>query len=203
MERIGITIAMAIRLMRWIRLVIFVDYVIDGATVAYDVYEFHKKRSFWNGAMLVGDVVLGVAPFVPAGIGPAVHGIKAGAKALKIGSKAGKIGVKAGKIGAKAGKARKANKVVKKLEGVYEFVASSGKKYVGQTCNWFRRKPQHLASKKLPKENLDTVRFTPVPGGKTAREIAEQKRINELGIKNLSNKRNPIGPKRQHLLPPE
>lgn len=42
-----------------------------------------------------------------------------------------------------------------------------------------------------------------VPGGKTAREIAEQKRINQLGgTKNqpgsqTSNERNPIGKRRE------
>jgi hypothetical protein len=40
-----------------------------------------------------------------------------------------------------------------------------------------------------------------VPGGKTAREIVEQRRIDELGgIEKLENKVNPIGPNRRHLL---
>jgi hypothetical protein len=40
-----------------------------------------------------------------------------------------------------------------------------------------------------------------VLGGKTARAVAEQQRINELGgIKGLENEVNPIGPTRQHLM---
>lgn len=41
-----------------------------------------------------------------------------------------------------------------------------------------------------------------VSGGKTAREIAEQQKIDEFGgIGNLLNKRNPIGPRRFNLMP--
>ena len=39
-------------------------------------------------------------------------------------------------------------------------------------------------------------------GGKTAREIAEQRKIDELGgIDSLLNLRNPIGPQRFDLMP--
>jgi hypothetical protein len=56
---------------------------------------------------------------------------------------------------------------------------------------------------KLLAKDLSTVKKTEVLGGKTAREIAEQLRINILGgIDKLENKVNPIGPARQHLLPP-
>jgi len=45
------------------------------------------------------------------------------------------------------------------------------------------------------------VKTREVLGGKLAREIAAQKRINELGgIRDLQNKRNPIGSARQQLL---
>jgi hypothetical protein len=84
-------------------------------------------------------------------------------------------------------------------EGIYDFQAASGKTYVGQSSNIPRRLTQHLRSGKLPAGN--PVTFKEVLGGKTAREIAEQTRINELGgIKNLENKVNPIGPKRAHLM---
>ena len=44
--------------------------------------------------------------------------------------------------------------------------------------------------------------IVPVDGGKLAREIAEQTRINQLGgIVNLENLRNPIGAARQYLMP--
>ena len=50
--------------------------------------------------------------------------------------------------------------------------------------------------------DLSTVSRTEVFGGRTAREIAEQLRINELGgVDNLENIRNPIGLARQYLLP--
>ena len=60
--------------------------------------------------------------------------------------------------------------------------------------------------------NLTVPRFTQaelnaaerfgVSGGKTAREIAEQQKIDELGgIGKLLNKRNPVGPRRFDLMP--
>lgn len=86
------------------------------------------------------------------------------------------------------------------VEGIYEFTAASGKTYIGQSGNIAARLEQHIASGKLLPGT--SVKTTEVLGGKTAREIAEQLRINSLGgIKNLENIRNPIGPARQHLLP--
>lgn len=56
--------------------------------------------------------------------------------------------------------------------------------------------PEKVHLKPWPKQKI-----TPVEGGKTAREVAEQKRINELGgVTNLENKVNPIGPRRQHIM---
>jgi RHS repeat-associated protein len=87
-------------------------------------------------------------------------------------------------------------------EGIYEFTAASGKTYVGQSGNISARIEQHLASGKLLPQDVSTVRITEVVGGKTAREIAEQLRINQLGgIRVLENIRNPIGLARQYLLP--
>ncbi len=86
------------------------------------------------------------------------------------------------------------------VEGIYEFTAALGKTYVGQSGNIAARLEQHKASGKLLPGT--SVRTTEVLGGKTAREIAEQLRINSLGgIKYLENIRNPIGPARQYLLP--
>ncbi len=88
-------------------------------------------------------------------------------------------------------------------EGIYEFTASSGRTYVGQSANIPARIGQHLETGKLLEADLGSLRTTEVLGGKTAREIAEQLRINELGgVRNLENINNPIGPNRQHLLPP-
>jgi len=89
-------------------------------------------------------------------------------------------------------------------EGIYEFTASSERQYVGQSGNMPNRINQHLSTGKLLQRDISTVRTTEVLGGKTQREVAEQLRINELGgVRNLENTRNPIGPNRQHLLPPK
>ena len=86
-------------------------------------------------------------------------------------------------------------------EGIYDFTAASGRTYVGQSGNIAERLVQHTASGKLPTGGA--VNTTEILGGRTAREIGEQLRINELGgVRNLENIRNPIGPARQHLLPP-
>jgi len=91
----------------------------------------------------------------------------------------------------------------KTCEGIYEFVGESGKKYIGQSQDVMKRLLQHLQKGKLPEENIGSIEMTPVPGGKLAREIAEQGKINgNGGVGNLENIVNPIGPGRQHLLPP-
>jgi hypothetical protein len=85
-------------------------------------------------------------------------------------------------------------------EGIYEFSSSNGLTYVGQTGNLARRIGQHIDSGKLLNQDLSSVRFTAVAGGKLAREIAEQTRINELGgIANLRNKINALSIARQLL----
>jgi RHS repeat-associated protein len=87
-------------------------------------------------------------------------------------------------------------------EGIYEFTAASGKRYVGQSGDIATRIEQHLASGKLLPGDVASVQTTEVLGGKIAREVAEQVRINGLGgIQNLENLRNPIGPARQYLMP--
>jgi hypothetical protein len=59
-----------------------------------------------------------------------------------------------------------------------------------------------MPDRKLLAKDIGTVCTRQVLGGKTAREIAEQIRIDELGIESLENLRNPIGPGRLHLMPP-
>lgn len=91
----------------------------------------------------------------------------------------------------------------KGVEGIYEFVGSSGRIYVGQSGNIGLRLAQHLESGALLKEGISSVRFTEVAGGKLAREIAEQLRIEELGgVGNLQNVRNAIGAARDYLMVP-
>ncbi|MFX5555260.1 hypothetical protein ABTE11_23540, partial [Acinetobacter baumannii] len=60
---------------------------------------------------------------------------------------------------------------------------------------------------KLNAEDVESVQRTEVLGGKTAREIAEHQRIQELtdGVParlspNVANKVDPIGPNRRYLL---
>lgn len=90
-------------------------------------------------------------------------------------------------------------------QGIYEFMDAAGKKYVGQSVNIPNRLKQHLKAGKL--EPNQSVKTTEVLGGKTAREIAEHKRIQEItgGVParfsdKVSNKVDPIGLNRRHLL---
>ena len=86
-------------------------------------------------------------------------------------------------------------------EGIYEFTSTSGKTYVGQSGDIDRRLLEHIRSGKVTEEEAAQAVRQEVVGGKTAREIAEQRRIDELGgIRNLENKVNPIGPNRRYLL---
>ena len=88
-------------------------------------------------------------------------------------------------------------------EGIYEFPdqQAGGKPYVGQSENVPQRLGQHESAGRL---SPGTESTTPVSGGKTAREIAEHNRIQQLTggqkAKNspaVSNQRDPIGPKRR------
>jgi hypothetical protein len=91
-------------------------------------------------------------------------------------------------------------------EGIYEFPdqKSSGKDYVGQSGDMDARLKTHEQSGRL---EPGTETRTPVEGGKTAREVAEHKRIQEKtgGVPAresdaVSNQRDPIGARRKHLL---
>ena len=121
-----------------------------------------------------------------------IPGVGQGLKALRFGSKAKQLA-----------KSRGVTNDVK--EGIYEFTDTAGKKYCGQSCNIPQRLKQHEKSGKLDPEQ--SVEITEVLGGKTTREIAEHKRIQEItgGVParfsdKVSNKVDPIGPNRSHLL---
>ena len=89
-------------------------------------------------------------------------------------------------------------------EGIYDVVATSGDRYVGQSGDISARLAQHVAKGKITAAEASKAVRTYVPGGKTAREIAEQLAIDNykrLGVK-LSNVRNPIGDKRIGLMGP-
>lgn len=95
--------------------------------------------------------------------------------------------------------------------GRYEFPdqAAGGKPYVGQSGNIPKRLEQHeRAGRYSPASGSAST--TAVPGGRTAREISEHQRIQEItgGVPArqsgaVSNQVDPIGPKRRHLLPGE
>ncbi|MEL7310289.1 MAG: RHS repeat-associated core domain-containing protein [Pseudomonadota bacterium] len=94
-------------------------------------------------------------------------------------------------------------------EGIYEFPdqANPGQTYVGQSGNIPERLKQHEAAGRY---TPGTATTTSVSGGKTQREIAEHNRIQEItgGVPArhsdaVSNKKDPIGPARRHLLDEE
>jgi hypothetical protein len=90
--------------------------------------------------------------------------------------------------------------------GIYEFpdAKSGNTPYVGQSGNLEGRLAAHERSGRLVPGTETT---TEVSGGKTAREVAEHTRIQEItgGVPAsksdaVSNKVDPIGPNRRHLL---
>ncbi|QUJ67374.1 GIY-YIG nuclease family protein [Photobacterium sp. GJ3] len=86
-------------------------------------------------------------------------------------------------------------------EGVYEFTDTSGRQYVGQSVNIPNRLKQHIKSGNL--DSSQEVKTTEVLGGKTARELSEHKRIQEItgGVPaRFSDKVDPISLNRRHLL---
>lgn len=85
-------------------------------------------------------------------------------------------------------------------EGIY-VIRGAEETYVGQSGQISTRLSQHLG--RFTQAETDAAERIFVPGGKTAREIAEQQKIDELGgIDELGNRRNPIGPARFNLMPP-
>ncbi len=90
-----------------------------------------------------------------------------------------------------------------KVKGVYDIVLKNGKHYVGQSKNIANRLLQHIKNKKFSLDDIANIKIKEVVGGKTAREIVEQRIINSLGgIRggNLLNVVNPIGKARQYLM---
>ena len=79
--------------------------------------------------------------------------------------------------------------------------AKTGKVYIGQTSEILSRFGEHVVNK-VVKDNggLDFIEFLEVPGGKLAREVAEQRLIEKHGLDNLLNQRNAIGRARKHLM---
>lgn len=142
---------------------------------------------------------------VDAAIGEALIDLTNVLGALGVGSAASSASVRPVTSGSTSTRpvATGAGKNVK--EGIYEFTDTAGKQYCGQSCNIPYRLNQHVASGKLdPNQSVTT---TEILGGKTAREIAEHNRIQEItgGVParfsdKVSNKVDPIGPNRRYLL---
>ncbi len=171
----------------------FIDTIVDVGFILYDVGEIAYDYATTGEvdpisvAALSADVVCLAVP-VATGGGLAVRAAKAGAKKVL-------------KNVAQEGAEKAATKSDNVVEGIYEFTDTASKEYVGQSKNIPQRLKQHEKSGKLA--TGQKVKKTEVKGGKTKREIAEQKKIDEkggIGSDNLSNKRNPIGEKRKHLL---
>jgi RHS repeat-associated protein len=88
-------------------------------------------------------------------------------------------------------------------EGIYVINGARGT-YVGQSGNIPVRLAEHVWSGRFTQAEVDAAQRVGVFGGRTAREIAEQQRIDELGgIRGgqLLNRRNPIGLRRVDLMP--
>ena len=80
-------------------------------------------------------------------------------------------------IGVGAGAARIARRGgAEVVEGIYEYTAKSGKKYVGQSGDIPRRLKEHIRDGRMCPTELPNVKRKKVPVGKTKREIAEQQR---------------------------
>jgi RHS repeat-associated protein len=110
---------------------------------------------------------------------------------------AGAAGGSLGRLGAAAEEEEAA------VEGIYEFPdqTNGGRPYVGQSGNVPNRLGQHEAAGRLQPGTEITTRVT---GGKTAREIAEHNRIQELtggqrarNSAKVANQNDPIGPNRR------
>jgi len=196
----------------------------QGSSWTYNAYansSYSGGNGSYSGSSSLNSIqtALNVAGFVP-GLGAPADIANAGISALRgdyTGAGLSMAGVFVGGIATGANIVNKVNNGISSAssisnnavsstsqvtQGIYQFTAAnSGLTYVGQSGNIPARIAQHIASGKLLQSDVSTLQVTEVLGGKTAREIAEQTRINDLGgIDVLANKRNPIGPARQYLM---
>ena len=175
-----------------------IDIAVDVVSIGYDFFDI--GRSLNRGEVvsrtqilaLGGDIIGAAIPFA-TGIGAA---IRAGNKIDNT--------IEAGRATSNIIDSGRVKGIVK--EGRYEFPdqVAGGTPYVGQSGNIPQRLGKHEKAGRL---TPGTEITTGVAGGRTAREIAEHKRIQELTggapaskSDKVSNKVNPIGPKRKHLL---
>ena len=88
-------------------------------------------------------------------------------------------------------------------EGIYLVMTKEGKPYIGQSSTIWERLLAHVRVDKITRGAAESAVRTHVPGGRVAREIAEQEAIDAHGgilSRMLANVRNPIGKGRRHLL---
>lgn len=80
-------------------------------------------------------------------------------------------------------------------EGIYVVRTDDGA-YVGQSGDIPTRLAQHVYRRKFTQAEVDAAERSAVSGGKTAREVAEQLKLDELGGRDapgILNLVNPIG----------
>jgi len=156
------------------------------------------------GAEILGSALAGAAKwgqrFIDGEVGGAGGGIPGGGAEGGIagGGDAGRGGAAGSMSGAGSGTTGNAVK-----EGIYEFPDQLNGRvpYVGQSGNMPSRLETHVRTGRL---SPGTETTTEVLGGKTAREVAEYNRIQQLtgGQKAgnspaVSNERDPVGPERR------
>lgn len=146
----------------------------------------------WDDTLNVALIALTVVDFIP--------GLDLGSAALQ----GAIIGARAISAAADAAKFARTARVIE--EGIYYIPKTRDfDGYVGQSSHISRRLAEQVRSGKITPAQARTAVRTEVRGGKTAREVAEQRKINSLGGARstggtLLNKVNPIGPNRQHLM---
>jgi len=70
----------------------------------------------------------------------------------------------------------------------------AGQTYVGQSGNVSRRLAEHVADGKITQSAANNATKFEVLGGKTSREVAEQRVIDARGgLPSLANRENPVG----------
>ncbi len=166
---------------------------IGVASLVRNVADGNFGEAVVDGLGVIVDVGAVVLPGVPGGAGT---GIKATRKGADIAIDAA----------TKINKVDKAKDREKITEGIYEFIDNdTGLPYVGQSGDIAKRLKQHEKAGKIKPGS--PVQVTEVKGGRVQREVAEHKRIRELTLNErakdsnrVANKRDPIGPKREHLL---
>ena len=89
----------------------FLDWIFDAASIVFDIGQLIADPSWVNGGYLAADVILGIVPFVPAGVGPAAKVVKGVSNVLEGASKVAKT----------IDKSYYAAKLVNKAEGFKTF----------------------------------------------------------------------------------